>query len=718
MKKISFLLFCLLISFSLRASHIVGGDISYTHLTGMSYKVTLKLYRDCGGAALATIANVEAGSASLALNMSMNLNLVSSGVLNSYCNGLATTCTSTSSTLPGFEYYTYEGNITLPATASDWIFEYGMCCRSSGVVNLQNASSQSIYLYTLLDNSAGSGGFNNSVRFMVDNPVVFNTGQTYTINQCGIDSDGDSLHFSLVHALNTSATVPCTYNTGYSASAPFGSAGSMLLNPANGDITFSNSMMGSYVTAIRADEYRNGVLIATSWKELEFLFMNGAPNNLPSLSGVNGGSSYVTSLNVCPSATLSFTIVGSDIDVSDSVHVNVLATDITGYSVNTSSTLQETLTFNWTPTIADIRPQPYLLVVQAADNHCARINRGYFIYINQCNQDSVWAGDANADYVVNNYDVLNIGIGNGVSGIVRPGASTNWVAEYCPDWSGSFLSGVNHKHADCNGDGTIDAADLAAVTSNYGQFHLKAGHPGTYKTLGLPDLSFDLTAVNAHPGATLNVPVMLGSATVPLNSLYGIAGHIVVSNVLSGPVAMNANSSWLGNAANSIVFTKSINANELAFTLVRKDQNNTNGFGQIGAISVPLSAGANPNSVIHFQFTDVKMILNDGTELTDYNVINDSLPVTYPAGVNDVAAQSGISVFPNPCVDFLTIQGSSFLSGETRVSVTDLSGRKIVSEKGKAGERCLKLNTASWPRGHYMLTVHDGESNVNRLVTK
>ena len=52
--------------------------------------------------------------------------------------------------------------------------------------------------------------------------------------------------------------------------------------------------------------------------------------------------------------------------------------------------------------------------------------------------DSVWAGDANADFTADMYDPLAISVAYGTSGTVRPGATTTWQAEYCPDWGNEF----------------------------------------------------------------------------------------------------------------------------------------------------------------------------------------------------------------------------------------------------------------------------------------
>ena len=52
MKKILLSLVVLLLTFASNATHIVGGEIQYEHLGGASYKLTVKLYRDCDPASV------------------------------------------------------------------------------------------------------------------------------------------------------------------------------------------------------------------------------------------------------------------------------------------------------------------------------------------------------------------------------------------------------------------------------------------------------------------------------------------------------------------------------------------------------------------------------------------------------------------------------------------------------------------------------------------
>ena len=49
MRKLILGLLILIIPAGVFATHIVGGSLTYEHLGGSSYRITLKLYRDDGG---------------------------------------------------------------------------------------------------------------------------------------------------------------------------------------------------------------------------------------------------------------------------------------------------------------------------------------------------------------------------------------------------------------------------------------------------------------------------------------------------------------------------------------------------------------------------------------------------------------------------------------------------------------------------------------------
>jgi hypothetical protein len=362
---------------------------------------------------------------------------------------------------------------------------------------------------------------------------------------------------------------------------------------------------------------------------MNLTFIADTPNNLPTLSGVNGTPNYSTSINVCAGNSLIFTVNSGDLDLSDSVFITMNTNNIPGSTLTMSNAAQPIGTFTWTPSAADIRPQPYVLGLKARDNHCDLLgtqNFAYLIYVNQCNLDTVWPGDANADFVVNNFDVLNLGLAFGATGVVRPEQVLTGLPNIVLIGWILLLIVLIIKHADCDGDGAVGNSDWAVVTLNYGQVHLKNNQMGQYKSRGLPDLFFDTNGLEAIPGTTLQIPIHLGTLGSAMNNIYGMAGKIIVSNTLSNNISLSNSTSWIGTAATSHLFqinSGGFNAND--FALVKKDQLAVSGNGQIATLSVPIDANAVVGSDLILNFANLKLIDATGKEITDYNVLSDTL---------------------------------------------------------------------------------------------
>ena len=81
--------------------------------------------------------------------------------------------------------------------------------------------------------------------------------------------------------------------------------------------------------------------------------------------------------------------------------------------------------------------------------------------------DEVWPGDVNTDNIANHFDLLPVAIAFANEGPTRPNESTTWEGRPAPDWEQQFPNGTNYKHADTDGNGKINAADIAAIADNF-----------------------------------------------------------------------------------------------------------------------------------------------------------------------------------------------------------------------------------------------------------
>lgn len=77
--------------------------------------------------------------------------------------------------------------------------------------------------------------------------------------------------------------------------------------------------------------------------------------------------------------------------------------------------------------------------------------------------DTVYPGDANVDGVVDVRDILPIARFFGLSGPARPNASSNWGSQYLT----TLWSPPEAADADCDGNGTVQTADVQVLITNW-----------------------------------------------------------------------------------------------------------------------------------------------------------------------------------------------------------------------------------------------------------
>jgi len=79
----------------------------------------------------------------------------------------------------------------------------------------------------------------------------------------------------------------------------------------------------------------------------------------------------------------------------------------------------------------------------------------------------VWPGDTNNDGIVNQIDLLPMGVFWKYAGPKRPNASLSWNGQLCPVWSPDERA----TYADATGDGVINAGEITAIGLNWGKQH-------------------------------------------------------------------------------------------------------------------------------------------------------------------------------------------------------------------------------------------------------
>lgn len=591
---------------------------------------------------------------------------------------------------------------------------------TDGILNQAPGTGSGPDYAEIVVNTQNPAQRNNSPYLPNHLPLLVYTGIMNDIPFPVIDPDNDSLVITSVQPRwHPSSMMP--YATGFNVAAPLGAGSSVTYNQTTESFNIQTSLVGKFGVCIEIEEYRNGVKIASSLRNFEMKALSTAA--LPTFPAPTTPMAY----NTCPGQINSIPLSFQDPTATDSVFLTINSPTIPGFSfTNTVAPGPGITTANlaWTtPATADPSTLPdFYFDMTAWDNNCPRRSLARYavlVRLKQCNTDTVWAGDANADYGVSAFDPLAIAVAYGKTGPTRANATMLWQPEYCVDWTDTFANGVNMKHADCNGDGVVDTTDLMAVNLNWGNTHTKQG--GKLKTTGAPDLYFDLAGISFVSGNSVSIPIKLGSTAAPMNNFYGLATTISVGGVtLAAAPTISYSQSWLGTTAQTLSFIKPGAGNtSVNWAYARKDQQNTNGHGTIALLHFTLPAGISTATPLTLSFAGTSMVDNKLNEMpaTAFNEL-DTTVLIVPVGITKPSGNiSYATVVPNPSGKEARLHFSMAAAAALHCTITDVAGRVVHYESGSfpAGQQRLALPDAA--TGEYLIHLSsDGMTSTIKWI--
>lgn len=710
-RLLSCLILLLLSSTSLFANHFTGGELRY-EFTGTSnvYRVYLTLYKTCESTAInfPTFTNIYAESKAHNININKNLTLIKQDTLQPYCAGTQTSCENLSSSYPGYLTALYSDTLQLPAGISDWRLIFSNSNRALFITNLQGASGQSFYL----DAPINPSSFNTSAEMPDVPPHVLFINDSIKVPLTATDKNGDSISYNFIIPLSGTST-PIPYYTGYSSSMPFGSNGLAYIDSQN-NMVLKSSQTGKFTIAYRINEYRNGSYIGYTMRDFVVICVNSAAGDKMSTP------EPITTKNLetftCPGRNNTLKLNFEDAVNSDSVYLNVITPQLAGWNFNTTTTNgigQAHSEINWTtPPSVNPASQPFFnIIVETQDNGCRLTGKATYVYrvnIRDCSADSVWPGDANSDKIVNLYDPLAVALAYKDTGSQRLNATINWQAAHCDFWEGSFLNNIDKKHADCNGDGIVDTADLHAITQNYGQVHAKGGRPQSKTTSG-PDLYFTHSGIKPNPDSTVTIKMLLGNATT-VTDFYGLATNVNIDGLsLSTAPLLTLVPSWVGNDTNTLNFTKEISSTSIDWAHARTDHKNVNGKGQIAELTFTIPSNTPDGTLVTLSYDKTILIDNEGIEKTDFNALQDTFYVWHlPSSVSVLKnGLEHISLYPNPAGETTILKYYAPFNIQVNISISDVTGKQIADYNVSAvkGNNNYSLDVANLNPGIYIVNV-------------
>ena len=410
-------LFFIFAAYHSHATHLIGGNISYSYGGGdpntpgnTLYTLTFQAYLDCnsnnwspgspGGFPEDPITlGVYEGAIDdslLAREQTMQMTVAGFDIIEPQ---LPAGCTFSIPTCVALVEYT--GTVSLPPSAEGFHIMYDRCCRPGGIANLLNSGSQTLTYKCFIPSEENSTNLlaNNSAFFTDTLASFICLNDTATIPNSAFDVDGDSLAYRLVTPFEgiTSQANPVpnwggpgyvtypnpppsvTWAPGHDETQKFGPTGFQSINTQNGNTRFMADNAGTFVATVEIEEYRNGTLISLTRRDMQLLVVTCPDNDAPSLDTTNLDSIALTPEDYAVNAGDSFCIdlTYSDPDgdslfltasgaIFDTAQVNptpVISSPVAGDSILSTQLC-------WNTICEQGRAEPYRFTVAVVDNGC------------------------------------------------------------------------------------------------------------------------------------------------------------------------------------------------------------------------------------------------------------------------------------------------------------------------------------------------------------
>ena len=314
------LLLLLLISFSTRAAHLIGGDITYVcdgleTINGVEYinlTFTAKMYRDCagGGASLDFSANfyvfegdgddwVYVDETAASLNLDSNVSLTDDPCVEvppDVCLDIGT----------------YIFSFQLPVSDQSYQIAYQRCCRNNTITNILSPEDTGVTFSVTLspkaqeicNNSPVFNGFPpavicNNIPLAFDHGATDDEGHTVVYKFCAPLAGGGLAGTGIGgNATDCDGVTPDVSNCpppfelvvfkgpDFGAQKPLGDDANLTINAGTGFLSGAPTVNGQYVVGICIEEYFNGQLLSLVQRDFQF---NVTVCNITTQAGVADG---------------------------------------------------------------------------------------------------------------------------------------------------------------------------------------------------------------------------------------------------------------------------------------------------------------------------------------------------------------------------------------------------------------------------------------------
>jgi len=300
------------------ATHIVGGFISYSYISGNTYEVKLTIYKDCNSStpfdATAYLGIYNNNSGFVVNTVGLTNPVITT--IQPPNNNPCLTNTSGACVQQGV----YTANITLPNGNNTYTLVHERCCRNGTITNVSNPGDQGAAYSAVIPPT--NTYHNTSPVFNSFPPLFICVNSALILNNSATDADGDLLTYSLCTpsiagdpsptgaAPNPPLGPPYAnlpWQSPYSLANLLGGSQPLTINSQTGVLTGTPGTVGQFVVGVCISEFRNGVLLGTYLRDFQFNVTqcNIPIPNIPS-SNINPSTGIGLYVQNCKNYTVTF----------------------------------------------------------------------------------------------------------------------------------------------------------------------------------------------------------------------------------------------------------------------------------------------------------------------------------------------------------------------------------------------------------------------------
>ena len=347
----------LLFANQILATHNRGGEITYVHISGLTYEFTITTCTDVGS-------STQTDRDELYLDFDLGTPYAQTDTLQRVIF-TAMPFDHKKNVYKGIHTFTSAGTHRITMEDPN---------RNAGILNIypsgpSGSNSDDVVFaletYLIIDPTQGAAGANNSVQF--DDcpcPEIACVNKPYCYNPLAYDIDDDSLSYELVPPLGVQA-VPLSIPVVYMYPDDIG-GGNMSIDPINGTVCWNNPMVqGEFNFTIKISEWRNGNLVGSVIRDIQLTVQANCLNDPPEIDPIP---------DTCFTAgdTFALNITGFDINNDD------LEMVASGLPMSVSSSPAQfsyvtnlggvTGTFLWETNCSHIKPGNYSVMIALTDD--------------------------------------------------------------------------------------------------------------------------------------------------------------------------------------------------------------------------------------------------------------------------------------------------------------------------------------------------------------